>query len=369
MDLSDKQKARYARTIALPEVGLEGQAKLCEGSVLIVGAGGLGSPAALYLAATGVGTVGIVDSDRVSLDNLQRQVLHRTKDIGRPKTDSARDTLNALNPDITVKTYDERFTSANATALLAEYDFVIDATDNFVSQFLIADACHALCGMNQGQSVGTLANLNTFSFHAVKPLATGEGGMITTNNPHYPKVMREFRNHCITSDHRERQEAGSWFYEVDQLGYNYRLTDFQCALGMSQLKKVPAWTSRRQEIAQIYNKAFASLAEVTPLKVREDVSHAYHLYVIKLELDSLRVNRDEIFKALRAENIGVNVHYIPVHLHPFYVNNYGTKEGQCPNAEDAYEQIISLPMFAGMRSDDVKDVVTAVEKVIIHYSK
>lgn len=234
---------------------------------------------------------------------------------------------------------------------------------------LIADACHALCGMNQGQSVGTLANLNTFSFHAVKPLATGEGGMITTNNPHYPKVMREFRNHCITSDHRERQEAGSWFYEVDQLGYNYRLTDFQCALGMSQLKKVPAWTSRRQEIAQIYNKAFASLAEVTPLKVREDVSHAYHLYVIKLELDSLRVNRDEIFKALRAENIGVNVHYIPVHLHPFYVNNYGTKEGQCPNAEDAYEQIISLPMFAGMRSDDVKDVVTAVEKVIIHYSK
>ena len=142
MDLSDKQKARYARTIALPEVGLEGQAKLCEGSVLIVGAGGLGSPAALYLAATGVGTVGIVDSDRVSLDNLQRQVLHRTKDIGRPKTDSARDTLNALNPDITVKTYDERFTSANATALLAEYDFVIDATDNFVSKFLIADACH-----------------------------------------------------------------------------------------------------------------------------------------------------------------------------------------------------------------------------------
>ena len=160
---------------------------------------------------------------------------------------------------------------------------------------LIADACHALGGTNQGQSVGSLADLNTFSFHAVKPMTTGEGGMITTNNPHFPKAMKEFRNHCISSDHRERHEAGSWFYEEDNLGFNYRLTDFQCALGISQLKKVPAWTSRRQEIAQIYDKAFSSLEEVTPLKVREDVSHAYHLYVVKLELDSLRVNREEIF--------------------------------------------------------------------------
>ncbi|MDP7247334.1 MAG: UDP-4-amino-4,6-dideoxy-N-acetyl-beta-L-altrosamine transaminase [Candidatus Peribacteraceae bacterium] len=233
---------------------------------------------------------------------------------------------------------------------------------------LIADACHALGGMNEGQSVGSLADLSTFSFHAVKPIATGEGGMITTNNPHFPKVMREFRNHCISSDHRERHEAGSWFYEVDQLGFNYRLTDFQCALGLSQLKKVPKWTSRRQEIAQIYDKAFSNLEEVTPLKVREDVSHTYHLYVVKLELDSLRVNREEIFKALRAENIGVNVHYIPVHLHPFYVNNYGTKEGQFPNVESAYERILSLPMFTAMNNEDVKSVIEAMEKVITHYS-
>jgi len=142
LKLSKDQTTRYARTIALPEVGVEGQERLCRGKVLIVGAGGLGSASAVYLAASGVGTIGIVDSDCVTLDNLQRQVLHRTADIGRLKTESARDTLNALNPEITVTVYPCRLTPENAMELIGRHDFTIDATDNFASKFLLADTCH-----------------------------------------------------------------------------------------------------------------------------------------------------------------------------------------------------------------------------------
>ena len=229
---------------------------------------------------------------------------------------------------------------------------------------LVDDACHAIGGSYNGETVGTLADINTFSFHAVKPIATGEGGMITTDNEDYAKKMRQFRNHGLTSDHRERQEKGSWFYEMAELGYNYRLTDFQCALGMSQLKNVPEWTKRRQEIAGIYNKAFKEIPAVTPLKVRDNVSHAYHLYVVRLGID-----RAKAFEALRAENLGVNVHYIPVHLHPFYQRRFGTKRGMFPVAEQAYEEIISLPLFTGMTDDDAQDVVEAVRKVCTHYAK
>ncbi|MDD3896384.1 MAG: UDP-4-amino-4,6-dideoxy-N-acetyl-beta-L-altrosamine transaminase [Candidatus Peribacteraceae bacterium] len=229
---------------------------------------------------------------------------------------------------------------------------------------LVDDACHAIGGLENGKRVGTLADINTFSFHAVKPIATGEGGMITTDNEDYAKKMRQFRNHGLTSDHRERQERGSWFYEMTDLGYNYRLTDFQCALGMSQLKNVPKWTKRRQEIAGMYDEAFAGMSAVTPLKVRDNVSHAYHLYVVRLGID-----RTKAFEALRAENIGVNVHYIPVHLHPFYQRTFCTKKGMFPVAEKAYEEIISLPLFTGMTDDDAQDIVEAVRKVCTHYAK
>ena len=226
---------------------------------------------------------------------------------------------------------------------------------------IIADACHALGGSEKGRKIGTLGDLNTFSFHAVKPVATGEGGMITTDNEEFARQMRRFRNHGINSDHRERHNAGSWFYEMNMLGFNYRLTDIQCALGISQLKHVPQWTARRQQIAQRYDKAFAAIKGVTPLAKRSDVSHAYHLYVVLI--DGLKASRDEVFNALRAEGIGVNVHYIPVHLHPYYRENFGTKKGQFPNAEKAYEQMLSLPIFAGMSDSDAEDTVKAMEKV------
>ena len=229
---------------------------------------------------------------------------------------------------------------------------------------VVADACHALGGEDNGKSVGSLADMSTFSFHAVKPIATGEGGMIATDNQDFADSMRHFRNHCVTNDHREREKTGSWFYEMTDLGYNYRLTDFQCALGINQLRNVPKWTARRQEIASRYDSEFSELDTVIPLAKRENVSHAYHLYVVKLGMD-----RAEAFQALRAENIGVNVHYVPAHLHPYYKNNFGTKEGMFPIAEKAYEQIISIPMFAAMTDEDVSDVVEAVNKVCSHFKK
>lgn len=235
---------------------------------------------------------------------------------------------------------------------------------------VVADACHALGGSDaRGKPVGSLADLSTFSFHAVKPLATGEGGMITTDDPAQAKAMRQFRNHGITTDHRERHAAGSWAYEMVALGYNYRLTDIQCALGLSQLAKVPAWTKRRQAIAERYDAAFAKVPGIRPLSRRPEVSHAYHLYVVLVQPEELTVGRGEIFRALRAENLAVNVHYPPPHLHPYYRERFGMKSGMCPVAEDAAERMISLPLFAGMSDQDAADVIEAVEKVCAYYGK
>jgi len=232
---------------------------------------------------------------------------------------------------------------------------------------LVADACHALGASYRGHPAGSLVDLSTFSFHPVKHITTGEGGMITTDDPDLAQRMRVFRNHGITTDHRQRERQGSWFYEMVDLGYNYRLTDLQCALGASQLRKLPGWVTQRQKIARRYDAALAEIPAVEPLGVRGDVSHAYHLYVIQLDLDQLEGDRTQIFTAMRAEGIGVNVHYIPVHLHPFYRERFGTGPGLCPVAEAVYERIISLPVFPLMTEESIQSVTAAVTKVIGHY--
>jgi len=232
---------------------------------------------------------------------------------------------------------------------------------------IVADACHAVGGRYNGRPVGSLGDLNTFSFHPVKHFTTGEGGMITTDDPALAGRMRVFRNHGITSDHRQRAEQGGFFYEMVTLGYNYRLTDFQCVLGLSQLRRLNEFVQRRQEIAAQYDAAFAQMSEIQPLTVRENVSHAYHLYVVRFGLEQLRADRQMIFAALRAEGIGVNVHYIPVHLHPFYRERFNTGPGLCPVTEAAYERLITLPLFPQMTSHDVDDVITAVAKVIDNF--
>jgi perosamine synthetase len=232
---------------------------------------------------------------------------------------------------------------------------------------LIADACHSLGARYEESKVGSLAELNAFSLHPVKHITTGEGGLITTNNLKLAARMRRFRNHGIEQDHHNRSEAGSWFYEMVELGYNYRLTDFQSALGISQLSKLDQGLAERRKIAQEYDAEFADLPGLKTLRRKPSRSHAYHLYVVQLELAQLKCDRTEIFAALRAEGIGVNVHYIPVHLHPYYRVKFGTSEGQCPVAEEAYQRILSLPIFPAMSAEDVEDVIAAVKKVIGAY--
>ena len=232
---------------------------------------------------------------------------------------------------------------------------------------LVADACHAIGGSDDGRLVGTLADLSTFSLHPVKHVTSGEGGAVTTGDADAAARMRMFRNHGITSDHQQRSAQSSWQYEIVELGYNYRLTDLQCALGTSQLSKLAARVARRQAIAADYVRAFAAVPEVQPLALRPGVSHAYHLFVVRVDTARLGCDRATFFGALRRENIGVNVHYIPVHYHPYYRQRFGTGPGLCPVAEAAYEQIVTLPLFPGMTAGDIADVVEAVTKVVAAY--
>ncbi len=232
---------------------------------------------------------------------------------------------------------------------------------------LIADSCHALGARLQGRPVGGLADISTFSLHPVKHVTAGEGGAASTDSPQLAQAMRRFRNHGIGSDHRQR--LGSWVYAVEELGFNYRLTDFQSALARRQLSELPRWLRRRREIASRYDHAFEQLESVLPLQRREGVEHAYHLYVIRLVPERLAADRKRIFEALRAEGIGVNVHYIPVHLHPYYRDALGTAPGQCPRGEQAYESILTLPLYPAMSESDVDDVIEAVFKVTGRFAR
>jgi perosamine synthetase len=229
---------------------------------------------------------------------------------------------------------------------------------------LIADACHSLGALYRGRKVGTLADLTVFSFHPVKHITTGEGGMIVTERHEYADKMRRFRNHGISTDHRQRSKDATWFYEMTDLGYNYRLTDFQCVLGLSQLQKLSGWIERRREIAREYNIAFGTWPGISPLDSSTDIKHAYHLYVVKLEGAQSERGRAAVFDALRKEGIGVNVHYIPAHLHPFYQERFGGRSGICPVAEEAYERILSLPIYPTMEDRDVRKVVETVWRVV-----
>jgi UDP-4-amino-4,6-dideoxy-N-acetyl-beta-L-altrosamine transaminase len=230
---------------------------------------------------------------------------------------------------------------------------------------LIEDAAHALGATYRGRRIGAAAPLTTFSLHPVKHVTTGEGGVITTDDPALRDRLRMFRTHGITSEAGRRD---GWFYEMVALGFNYRLSDIQCALGLSQLRKLGGWLKRRRAIAAEYTERLAPLDALAPLATLSDRESAWHLYVVRLRLDRLRGGRADIFRALRAENIGVNVHYIPVPWHPYY-RELGYRRGGWPVAETGYEELLSLPLFPAMTDADVDDVVRAVTKVVDHFQR
>jgi perosamine synthetase len=229
---------------------------------------------------------------------------------------------------------------------------------------LIADACHSLGATFEGTRVGSLADLTAFSFHPVKHMTTGEGGMVTTNDSEFAARMRRFRNHGIDRTHRDREKLGTWQYEMSDLGFNYRLCDIQCALGQSQLKKLPRFLDARRKVAAYYDRFFANYPELKPLKRESDRDHAYHLYVVQIQGDRPAETRERIFRRLQEAGINVNVHYLPVHLHAYYRNAHGTTRGLCPRAEEAYERILSLPIFPGLTEDDLSRIVSELEAAI-----
>jgi perosamine synthetase len=234
---------------------------------------------------------------------------------------------------------------------------------------VIEDAAHALGAVYKDRKVGGLSDLTTFSFHPVKHITTGEGGMVLTNSADLCARVARFANHGMLKDPDNERIHGSWYYEVHEPGYNLRITDFQCALGISQLARLDAFVERRRQLARIYDEALEGLEQVELPREAPGARSSYHLYILQLRLERLRASRRTIFDALRAENIGVQVHYLPLHLHPYYARTFGYQRGQFPVAEAYYECSFSIPLFPQMSDDDAADVIAALRKVVGHYAK
>lgn len=228
---------------------------------------------------------------------------------------------------------------------------------------IIEDAAHALGGKYKGLKIGTIGDMTTFSFHPVKHITTGEGGMITTNSEELYKKLLVYRNHGITRNENDfvNGKEGNWYYEQIELGYNYRLTDFQSALGIVQLDKMNYSLSRRNEIVEMYKNGLENVKEIEIPKVSKNGKSAWHLYIIKIIDKS--IDRKIVFDELRKRNIGVNVHYIPVYWNPYY-EKLGYKKGICPNAEKVYKQIITLPVHPKMTDEDVEYIIKSIKEII-----
>lgn len=234
----------------------------------------------------------------------------------------------------------------------------------------IEDAAHSIGTTYNGAQVGSLADITTFSFHPVKTVTGGEGGAVLTNSKEIYDKLTLYRSHGITRNEEmmEHESEGGWYYEMIDLGYNYRITDFQAALIESQLGKLEAFKARRKEIVNRYNEAFADMDEIFVQKEIPQSDTTRHLYIIQLKLDQLNASRREVFDALAAENVQCNVHYIPVYYFPHY-ERMGYKKGLCPHAEAAYEGFISIPLYPAMTDGDVEDVIAAIKKVVAYYRK
>ncbi len=227
---------------------------------------------------------------------------------------------------------------------------------------VIEDACHAVGATYRGRTIGSIAHLSTFSFHPVKHLTTGEGGMVTTADLELDRRLRRLRNHGIDSDFRQRETAGTWEYDVVELGFNFRLSDINAALGASQVRKVPAWVERRRELADRYRDLLSDLP-VSVLHEPDHVRASWHLFPVLIDTVEGAPERSDVYAALREAGIGVNVHYRPLHLHTTFRNDGG--EQHFPVAEDAYARLLSLPMLHGLSNDEQDRVVDLLASTIV----
>lgn len=235
---------------------------------------------------------------------------------------------------------------------------------------VVEDAAHSLGARIKNKKIGQFADLTTFSFHAVKNMTTAEGGMVGTDNEFLYTRIRRNRFFGLDRSSQERHGGkASWFYEKVELGRKANMSDISASLGLSQLKKLDSFLTRRREKVSLYEKGLREVEEIETPKELKGTTNSWHLYIIRLRLNKLRVKRDEIFKALRQENIGVNVHYRPLHLHRYYQTRFGYKEGDFPVAEKCFYSIMTLPLFAAMTKRDVRDVIKAVKKVCNYYRK
>lgn len=252
----------------------------------------------------------------------------------------------------------------------AEMETIADIAKNN-KMYIIEDASHAIGSRYaNGGMVGSCcySDMATFSFHPVKTIATGEGGAITTNDKDLYEKLKMLRNHGITKDPstfkiQNSKLTGPWYYEMQELGFNYRMTDIQAALGISQLKKIDRFIKRRRQVIKKYNQAFETIEWLTTPYEREGVFSAFHLYVLKINFEQINKTRTQVMEELKAKGIGTQVHYIPVHLQPFYRENFGFKQGDFPRAEDYYRQCLTIPLYPKMTDDDVQRVIEAIYKV------
>ena len=235
----------------------------------------------------------------------------------------------------------------------------------------IEDAAHSLATKYNGRQVGSLADMTTFSFHPVKTITGGEGGAVTTNSEEFYKKLVLAHTHGITHDETFMEgvpHEGPWYYEEIALGYNYRITDFQAALIVSQMKKLDQFAARRKEIVKRYDEAFRGMPEIFVQKEISESDTCRHLYIIQLKLDRLKCTRREFFDAMSAENVQCQIHYVPVYWFPYY-RHLGYMKGLCPKAEEMYKGIMSIPLYPKMTDQDVEDVIHAVKKIVEYYRK
>lgn len=235
---------------------------------------------------------------------------------------------------------------------------------------VIEDAAHAMGSEYDNRKIGTIGDLTTFSFYATKNITTAEGGMVTTNDKKKAEKIQILSLHGISKDAWKRYTSqGSWYYEILYAGYKYNMTDIQAAIGLAQLRKVDDFNKIRNKYAEMYNHAFRGFEEIDTPEVLPNVKHAWHLYPLRIKYEMLRVHRNGFIESLRKENIGVSVHFIPLHLHPFYRETFGFKPEDFPISYEEYLHEISLPLYPNMSEADVHDVIEAVKKLIEWYRK